>query len=49
VGCLVAAELYGRSVPLVVASEDVYGSITEGAVVRLGADDRPLEVLVPPG
>lgn len=47
-GSLVAAALYGRSVPLVVVPEDEYGSIGEGAIVRLGADDRPIEVVTRP-
>ena len=48
-GSLVAAELYGRTVPLVVVPEDEYASIAEGAIVRLGADDRPIEVVARPG
>jgi uncharacterized protein len=45
IGSLVAGALYGRSIPLIVAGEEAYGSIAEGALVRLGAGERPLEVL----
>ena len=48
VGALAAAELYGPSVPLVVApTGGAYGSIVEGALVRLGAGERPLELVGP--
>jgi uncharacterized protein len=38
VGALVAAELYGTAVPVVVAGVDVLGSIADGVLVSLTAD-----------
>jgi predicted aconitase with swiveling domain len=49
VGSLVAAALYGRAVPLVVASADVYGSIANGALVRVGASEGAIEIVGQPG
>jgi predicted aconitase with swiveling domain len=49
VGSLVAAALYGRAVPLVVASADVYGSIADGALVRVGASEGAIEIVGQPG
>jgi predicted aconitase with swiveling domain len=40
IGALVAAELYGTAVPVVVAGVDVLGSIADGILVRLQADEH---------
>lgn len=39
-GALVAAELYGIVVPVVVAGADVLGSIADGVLVRLTAEEH---------
>ena len=51
IGALVAAELYGTAVPVVVAGVDVLGSIADGVLVRLTADEhtaRGVIVSTPP-
>jgi len=40
IGALIAAELYGIAVPVMVAGPDVLGSVADGMVVRLQADEQ---------
>jgi predicted aconitase with swiveling domain len=48
IGALAAAELYGVAVPVVVAGLDVLGSISDGTLVRLLADqDAARGTIVP--
>ena len=37
IGALVAAELYGRSIPIVVAARDDLAAITDGEAITIGA------------
>jgi predicted aconitase with swiveling domain len=48
VGSIVAQELYGRGIPIVVAPPDLYASIRSGDVVSVEADAAGGRVIVRP-
>ncbi len=43
-GAIVARELYGNAIPVVVADEETYGSLRTGAVVTVRANEGTAEV-----
>ncbi|MGH2659261.1 MAG: aconitase X swivel domain-containing protein, partial [Actinomycetota bacterium] len=46
-GAIVARELYGTRVPVVVAEEETYGSLRTGLTVTVRADEATAEVGAP--
>lgn len=46
-GAIVARELYGNAIPVVVAEEETYGSLRTGLTVTVRADEARAEVRTP--